>query len=67
MLVDEHLGRSKSDADTKVILERNVELPEYMFPFAVFTTDDCMLLWASTIEEKFKWANGFKALISESD
>ena len=66
MKVDSQLKQSLTAAEL-ASLGKEIALPQFKFPFAVFTSSDCFVLWAETVEDSLKWVNAFKGIMLESD
>ena len=41
-----------------------VVLPEFQYPFAVFTENEQMLLWCENESDRWTWAEGFSQILS---
>ena len=69
MKVDGNLKRMLTEKDTER-LNRCVFVPEYNYPFAVFTSSTVFVLWTESEPKRIAWVNAFKGIMlgsNESD
>lgn len=67
MKVDCEMRSDLNHINAEVELGKKVTLPPFKLPFAVFTDEDQMVLWADTEFDRQKWTQAFASLMEETN
>ena len=65
--VDDKMQNFLRSSEAERRLGTKVFLPEFTYPFALFTETESMLLWAQNANDRTMWVDTFKSMMDTTD